>query len=80
MKSNVKLQQDVHDVIHWESLLNTADVGVTAKDGVVTLTGFIDSYVKKSESENAIKNKLGLKAQGKTIELKIDLTGKKRDT
>jgi osmotically-inducible protein OsmY len=43
MKSNADLQKDVQDAIKWQPLLNAAEVGVTAKDGVVSLTGVVDS-------------------------------------
>jgi osmotically-inducible protein OsmY len=50
MKSNEVLQKDVQDAIKWEPLLNAAEIGVTAKDGVVTLSGTVDSYAKKMEA------------------------------
>ena len=37
MKTNSELQKDVQDAIKWEPLLNAAEIGVTAKDGVVSL-------------------------------------------
>ena len=47
MKTNQELQTDVQNAIKWEPLLNAAEIGVTAKDGVVSLTGIVDSYAKK---------------------------------
>ena len=47
MKNNAELQIDVQNAIKWEPLLNAAEIGVTAKDGVVSLTGIVDSYAKK---------------------------------
>jgi len=55
MKNNQELQTDVQNAIKWEPLLNAAEIGVTAKDGVVSLTGIVDSYAKKLEAENAAK-------------------------
>ena len=46
MKNNEELQKDVQDAIKWEPLLNAAEIGVTVKDGVVTVTGVVDSYTK----------------------------------
>ena len=37
MKTNSELQKDVQDAIKWEPLLNAAEIGVTVKDGVVSL-------------------------------------------
>ena len=46
MKNNSELQADVQNAIKWEPLLHAAEIGVTAKDGVVSLTGVVDSYAK----------------------------------
>ena len=56
MKSNETLQKEVQDAIKWEPLLNAAEIGVIAKDGIITLTGTVDSYIKKVEAETAAKN------------------------
>ncbi len=79
MKSNAELQKDVQDAIKWEPLLNAAEIGVTSKDGVVTLTGVVDSYSKKSEAEEAAKNVVGVKAVVEKIEIKFSSTNGKRD-
>jgi len=51
--------------------LNTAEIGVTAKDGVISLTGVVDSYAKKLEAENAAKKVIGVKALVEKIEVKF---------
>ncbi len=80
MKTNQELQKDVQDAIKWEPLLNAAEIGVTAKDGVITLTGTVDSYAKKLEVENAAKNVLGVKAFAEEIIIKYSDLGEKTDT
>jgi len=70
MKNNETLQKDVQDAIKWEPLLHAAEIGVTANDGVVTLTGIVDSYAKKSEAEDATKKVAGVKAVVERIEVK----------
>ena len=71
MKSNQELQTDVQNAIKWEPLLHAAEIGVTAKDGVVSLTGTVDSYPKKIEAENAAKKVIGVKALVEEIEVKF---------
>jgi len=71
MKNNQELQTDVQNAIKWEPLLNAAEIGVTAKDGVVSLTGVVDSYAKKMEAENAVKKVIGVKAVVENIEVKF---------
>lgn len=71
MKSNQELQTDVQNAIKWEPLLSAAEIGVTAKDGVVSLTGVVDSYAKKLEAETAAKKVIGVKALVEKIEVKF---------
>lgn len=80
MKSNADLQNDVQNAIKWEPLLSAAQIGVTAKDGVVTLTGTVDSYAKKLEAESAAKNVSGVTAVAEEIEVRFGTEGKKNDT
>ena len=80
MKTNQDLQKDVQDAIKWEPLLNAAEIGVTAKDGVITLTGTVDSYAKKLEAEDAAKNVSGVKAVAEEIVIKYSDLGGKTDT
>ena len=47
MKTDTELQQDVMDELQWEPTVKAAEIVVTVKDGVVTLSGYVDSYVKK---------------------------------
>ncbi len=69
MKTNEVLQKNVQDAIKWEPLLNAAEIGVTVKDGIVSLTGVVDSYIKKMEAENAAKKVVGVKAVVENIEV-----------
>ena len=79
MKNNAELQKDVQDAIKWEPLLNAAEIGVTVKEGVVTLTGIVDSYSKKSEAEDAAKNVKGVKAVVEKIEIKFSNSWARKD-
>lgn len=79
MKANTKLQREVQDAIAWKPLLHAAEIGVTAKDGVVSLTGIVDSYAKKTEAESAAKKVAGVKALVENIEVKFPNSWKKTD-
>jgi hypothetical protein len=69
MKSNEELQLDVQDAIKWQPLLKAAEIGVTAKDGIVTLSGTVNSFTKKMEAENAAKSVIGVKAVVEEIDV-----------
>lgn len=69
MNTNEDLQKRVLEAIAWEPLIDEAEIGVTAKNGVVTLTGIVDNYAKKVQAERAVKNVLGVKAVVEKIEI-----------
>lgn len=79
MKSNAELQKDVQDAIKWQPLLNAAEIGVTVNDGIVTLTGVVNSFIKKAEAENAAKNVAGVKVVVEKIELQFGSDFAKKD-
>lgn len=70
MKSNDELTKDVQDAIHWEPTLHAAKIGVNAEGGIITLTGTVDSYLKKTRAEDTAKNVIGVKA----VVEKLDVT------
>lgn len=69
MKTDVQIQKDVMEELKWEPGLRTSDIGVTAKDGVVTLSGQVDSYMKKLSAERAAKRVAGVKAVAEDIQI-----------
>lgn len=79
MKNNAELQTDVQDAIKWEPLMHAAEIGVTVKDGVGTLTGTVDSYSKKMEAEKAAKSVAGVSAVVEEIEVKFPNSWSKTD-
>ncbi|MBP2614920.1 BON domain-containing protein [Chryseobacterium jejuense] len=71
MKTNEELQKDVQDAIKWEPMLQSAEIGVIVKDGIVSLTGTVDSYAKKIQAEHTAKNVLGVRVLIENIEIKL---------
>jgi len=72
MKSNQELEEDVQDALIWEPILNEAAIGVIADNGVVTLSGTVDTNLKKTKAEDTARTVLGVKAVVETIEVKYD--------
>lgn len=80
MKTNEALQCDVQNAIQWEPDLSTTAIDVIAKDGVVTLTGNVDSYTKKQAVEAAAKNVKGVKVVVEKIDILLSgIAGSKAD-
>lgn len=80
MKDNAELQKDVQNAIKWEPSMQAAEIGVTAKDGVITLSGTVNSYTKKLNAERAAKNVVGVKAVAEDIIVNYGGSFKKNDT
>ena len=59
--------------LDWDPEVDSSAVGVTAKNGVVTLTGFIDSYSGKLAAERAAKRVGGVRAVANDIEVRLKL-------
>ena len=79
MKSDIQIQKDIMDELKWEPYLNASEIGVAVKNGVVTLTGQVDSYSKKLAAERAAKRVTGVKAVAEDIQVGISPGNRKTD-
>jgi osmotically-inducible protein OsmY len=79
MKTDAQLQQDVMDELKWEPTIHAAEIGVAVKDGVVTLSGNVDSYGKKWAVDRAAKRVSGVKAVAEEIKVTLAASYKRAD-
>ncbi len=61
MKNDDILKTDIENSIKWEPLLEGSRIDVDVQNGVVHLTGIVDSYLKKIEAESTCKIVIGVK-------------------
>jgi len=66
-----QLRQDVLKQLEWEPEVVSKDISVAVKDGVVTLTGFVHTYLEKLAAEKAAKSVYGVQAVAGDIEVKL---------
>lgn len=71
MKSDAQIQKDVMDQLKSEPFLNAAEIGVAVKNGIVTLSGRVDSFSKKMTAERATKKVMGVKAIAEDIQIDV---------
>ena len=71
MKTDSDLQRDVLAELTWEPSVQAQHIGVSVKDGVVTLSGDVPTYAEKFATENAAKRVAGVRAIAE--ELKVNL-------
>jgi osmotically-inducible protein OsmY len=79
MKTDEELQRDVRIALLWEPSVTATHVGVSVKDGVVTLTGHVPSYVEKVGAERAAKRVEGVKAVANEIDVKLPESSRRTD-
>ena len=71
MKSDVDIKRDVENQLRWDPEIDATDIGVSVKDGVVTLTGFVRSYSAKFEAEREAKRVTGVLGVANDIEVRL---------
>jgi len=69
----------VLDELKWDARLQPNEIGVIVKDGIVTLTGWVDSFLRKWEAEEAAHRVRGVKAVANDIEVRLLLTAERTD-
>ena len=71
--ADLSLRDRAMQQLGWDSQVDASRIGVTARDGVVTLTGFIDSYAGKLAAERAVKRVRGVRAVANDLEVTLRL-------
>ncbi|WP_018615495.1 BON domain-containing protein [Segetibacter koreensis] len=71
MKNDSVVQEDVLNELKWNPFLHAANIGVSVKNGVVTLSGEVDSYLEKVEAEKAVHKVAGVRAVALDIQVGI---------
>jgi osmotically-inducible protein OsmY len=71
MKSDQEIKRDVEDELRWDPDVDTTDLGIAVKSGVVTLTGFVHTYNERYEAERAVKRVSGVVGIANDIEVRL---------
>jgi osmotically-inducible protein OsmY len=71
MKTDSQLKNDVEAELDWDPAINAAAIGVSAMEGVVTLTGHIDTFAEKFAAERAARRVAGVKAVAVELDVKL---------
>ena len=71
--ADVRVRNAVLRQLEWDPELDAGAIGVAAKGGTVTLTGFIGSYAEKLAAERAAKRIRGVRAVANDIEVRLKL-------
>jgi osmotically-inducible protein OsmY len=79
MKTDSELKRDVELELNWDPDIDSTDIAVNAKNGVVTLTGFVRSYRQKLQAERDAKRVAGVLAVANDIEVRLPAIDERPD-
>lgn len=71
MRTDSQLQDDVMNELEWEPRVEHTNIGVAAKDGVITLSGYVGSYAEKIAAEKAARRVKGVRGLAEEIEIRL---------
>ena len=80
MKTDMQLQKDVAAELKWTASIRDAEIGVAVKDGVVTLSGFVQNHAQKLAAEQAAKRVGGVRAVADDVKVKLPYSLERSDT
>src|SRR3979411_2328041 len=78
-RTDEQIQRDVLAELKWDGRVQPNEIGVVVKDGIVTLTGWVDSFTKKWAAEEAAVRVRGVKAVANDIEVRLPTSAERTD-
>jgi len=78
-RTDEQIQKDVLAELKWEPRVLPNEIGVAVKDGIVALTGWVDSYVKRWAAEEAAHRVSGVKAVVNDVEVRLPSAAERTD-
>ena len=80
MKTDAELKTDVQAELTWDPAIKSTDIGVIVKEGVVTLTGHLETFAEKYAAERAVRRVKGVRAIAMEIDVKLAAAHKRSDS
>ncbi|HET9980715.1 MAG TPA: BON domain-containing protein [Ktedonobacterales bacterium] len=79
IRSDADIQQDVLEELSWDPHITVSDIGVSAKEGIVTLTGLVDNYLVRLAAQSAALRVRGVHAVANDIEVRLHTSAERTD-
>jgi osmotically-inducible protein OsmY len=78
-RTDEAIQTDALEELKWDTRVQPNEIEVAVKDGSVTLTGWVDSYLKKIAAQEATHRVLGVRAVINDIEVRLPSSAEHTD-
>lgn len=79
MRADTDIKRDVEFELRWDPEIDATDIGVSVKNGVVTLTGFVKSYGDRWQAESDVKRIADVVGVANDIEVRLPTSGERPD-
>lgn len=79
MTSDTQLRHDVEAELDWDARIDSRQVGVAVKNGIVSLTGYVGSYLERRAAEEAAQSVEGVKAVANDVAIELPSNAKRTD-
>jgi osmotically-inducible protein OsmY len=79
-RGDAEIQQDVLEELSWDPHIIVSDIGVSVKEGVVTLTGLVESYLVRLAAQNAALHVKGVHAVANAVEVRLHTSVERTDS
>jgi osmotically-inducible protein OsmY len=79
VKTDSELQRDVMTELKWEPTIHAAEIGVAVKDGIVTLSGDVDTHSMKWAADRAVRRVSGVKGLAEGLKVTLPSSYKRSD-
>jgi osmotically-inducible protein OsmY len=79
MRTDSEIKRDVEDELKYDADIESSDIGVSVKNSVVSLTGFVGSYREKLRAEEDAKRINGVMALANDLEVRLPSTDSRPD-
>jgi osmotically-inducible protein OsmY len=79
MRTDSEIKKDAEDELRWDPDIDATDVAVAVHNGVVTLTGFVRSYMQKTQAERDVKRVAGTLGVANDIDVRLPFINMRPD-
>lgn len=80
MKTDSDIKKDVMAELEWDPEINSANVGIAVKDGVITVSGHLDTYSEKFSIERALRRVDGVRAIAMEVDVVLSPEHRRSDS
>jgi osmotically-inducible protein OsmY len=79
VSNDLQLRRDIEAELDWDSRLDSRQIGVAVKNGVVALSGHVSSYAEKLAAEGAAQAVSGVRAVANDILIELPSAAQRTD-